>query len=68
MRRPGRAGRKRYWIEPCNRDYKSYGFDLEQSKITEHDRLNVLLLAMAITTLWLIHVGDWLIRSGRSRN
>jgi hypothetical protein len=62
-----RRGRKRYWIEPCNRDYKSYGFDLEQSKITEHDRLNVLLLAMAITTLWLIHVGDWLIRSGRSR-
>jgi hypothetical protein len=62
-----RRGRKRYWIEPCNRDYKSYGFDLEQSKITEHDRLNVLLLAMAITTLWLIHVGDWLIWSGRSR-
>lgn len=62
-----RRGRKRYWIEPCNRDYKSHGFDLEQTKITEHARLNVLLLAMAITTLWLIHLGDGLIRSGRSR-
>ena len=29
--------------------------------------MNVLLLAMAITALWMIHVGDWLIRSGRSR-
>jgi hypothetical protein len=62
-----RRGRKRYWIEPCNRDYKSHGFDLEQSKLTEPARLNVLLLAMAITTLWLIHVGDRLVRTGRSR-
>jgi hypothetical protein len=60
-----RRGRKRYWIEPANRDYKSHGFDLETSKLTDPARLNVLLLAMAITTLWLIHVGDWLIRSGR---
>jgi hypothetical protein len=62
-----RRGRKRFWIEPCNRDYKRHGFDLEQTKITEHTRLNILLLAMAITTLWMIHIGDWLIRSGRSR-
>lgn len=62
-----RRGRKRFWIEPANRDYKSHGFDLEQSKISDPARLNVLLLAMAITTLWLTHLGDWLVRSGRSR-
>jgi hypothetical protein len=62
-----RRGRKRYWIEPCHRDYKSHGFDLEQSQLTDPARLNVLLLGMAITTLWMIHVGDWLIRTGRSR-
>lgn len=62
-----RRGRKRFWIEPGNRDYKSYGFGLEQAKIRDTGRLNILLLVIAITTLWMIHIGDWLIRSGRSR-
>jgi hypothetical protein len=60
-----RRGRKRYWIEPTFRDWKSYGFDLEKSKLDDADRLNVLLLGMAITTVWLIHIGDWLTHSGR---
>ena len=62
MRRPGAGGASATGLSARNRDYKSHGFDLEQSKITEPARLNVLLLAMAITTLWMIHVGDWLIR------
>lgn len=60
-----RRGRKRYWIEPTFRDWKSYGFDLEKSKLADPDRLNVLLLGIALTTVWMIHVGDWLMRSGR---
>lgn len=60
-----RRGRKRYWIEPTFRDWKSYGFDLEKSKLADPDRLDVLLLGVALTTVWMIHVGDWLVRSGR---
>jgi len=60
-----RRGRKRYWIEPTFRDWKSYGFDLEKSKLADPDRLDVLLLGIALTTVWMIHVGDWLVHSGR---
>lgn len=60
-----RRGRKRYWIEPTFRDWKSYGFDLEKSKLDDADRLNVLLLGMALTTVWMIHIGDWLSHTGR---
>jgi hypothetical protein len=60
-----RRGRKRYWIEPGFRDWKSYGFDLERSKLDEAERLNVLLLGMAVTTLWLIHLGEWVSATGR---
>ncbi|MCI0562883.1 MAG: hypothetical protein MN733_30755 [Nitrososphaera sp.] len=59
-----RRGRKRYYIEPTFRDWKSYGFDLEGSKIEDQDRLEVLLLGMAMTTVWMIGVGDWLVVNG----
>ena len=59
-----RRGRKRFWIEPTFRDWKSYGFDLERSQINDPARLNVLLLAIAVTTLWMIHIGEWLTRHG----
>jgi hypothetical protein len=61
-----RRGRKRYWIEPTFRDWKSYGFDLERSQITDRSRLEVLLLGMAVTTVWLIHVGEQLQHSGQA--
>lgn len=54
-----RRGRKRFWIEPLFRDWKSYGFDLESSHITDDLRLNHLLLGMAVATLWLLHLGHW---------
>jgi len=59
-----RRGRKRYYIEPSFRDWKSYGFDLEGSKIKDQDRLEVLLLGMAMTAVWMIAVGDWLEGNG----
>jgi hypothetical protein len=61
-----RHGRKRYWIEPTFRDWKSAGFDLEASQLRDPQRLERLLLAMALTSLWLSHIGEWLQRSGRS--
>ncbi|MFQ5344001.1 MAG: hypothetical protein ACE5F6_20865 [Anaerolineae bacterium] len=60
-----RRGRKRFWVEPTFRDWKSYGFDLECTQIDDPQRLDVLMLGIATTTVWLIHVGDWLTRHGR---
>lgn len=60
-----RQGRKRFWIEPTFRDWKSYGFDLECSQITADHRLDHLLLGMATATLWLLHLGHWLVTTNR---
>lgn len=60
-----RRGRKRFWIEPLFRDWKSYGFDLEASQIDDAQRLDRLLLGMAVATLWLLLLGDWVVTSGR---
>jgi hypothetical protein len=65
-RQTWRRGRKRFWIEPTFRDWKSYGFELERSKLDDADRLQVLVLGMAVTTLWLIHLGQWVIATGRA--
>jgi len=55
-----RWGRKRFWIEPTFRDWKSYGFDLETSHVVLEQRFDRLLLAMNVATLWLLHLGHWL--------
>jgi hypothetical protein len=60
-----RRGRKRFWIEPTFRDWKSYGFDLERSQLVHPERLQTLLLAMAVTTLWMVHIGHWVDTTGR---
>lgn len=61
-----RRGRKRYWIEPTHRDWKSYGFDLEKSQLADAGRVRVLMLGINITTLWMIHLGDNLLWNGRA--
>jgi hypothetical protein len=60
-----RRGRKRFWIEPFFRDWKSYGFDLEDSKLVHPHRLTTLLLGMATATLWMMHVGQWVSDTNR---
>jgi hypothetical protein len=62
-----RRGRKRFWIEPTFRDWKSYGFDLEHSQIDQPDRLAVVVLGIAWTTVWMVHLGDWLTRHGQAK-
>ena len=64
-RRTWRRGRKRFWIEPFFRDWKSYGFDLEGSKLVHPARLDTLLLVMAIASLWLVNLGQWVQDTGR---
>ncbi len=61
-----RRGRKRFWIEPTFRDWKSYGFDLEGSRITDDQRLEHLLLGMSVATLWLLHLGFWVEATNRA--
>jgi hypothetical protein len=63
--RSWRRGRKRFWIEPTFRDWKSYGFDLETTHIADDQRLDRLILTMAIATLWLTHLGHWVIATER---
>lgn len=60
-----RRGRKRFWIEPTNRDLKRAGFGLEQSALADSARLSSLFLAMAVTFLWMLHLGQWVSRSGQ---
>lgn len=59
-----RRGRKRFWIEPFFRDWKSYGFDLENSKLEDKQRIKNLVLGMAITSLWMIFLGEELENRG----
>lgn len=59
-----RRGRKRFWIEPTNRDLKGAGFGLEDSAVSDSARLSSLVLAMAVTFLWMLHLGQWVVRSG----
>lgn len=61
-----RQGRKRFWIEPTFRDWKSYGFDLETSQIVDDQHLQCLLLGMAVATLWLLHLGHWVMVNDRA--
>lgn len=60
-----RHGRKRFWIEPTFRDWKSYGFDLESSQIENDHHLNRLLLGMSVATLWMLLLGQWVVDTGR---
>ena len=42
-------------------------FDLEQTQIDDDSRLHLLVLGLAVTTLWMIHIGDWLTHHGHRR-
>ncbi len=48
---------QRPWIETLNRDLKSSGFDLENGKITDTDRLSNLLIPVAFAYILLLMLG-----------
>lgn len=60
-----RRGRKRFWIEPTFRDWKSYGFDLENSKLNKPHQIRSMVLAMAVTYLWMLHLAQTLTKNGQ---
>lgn len=49
-------------VEESFRDDKSGSFDLEATKLRDPERLNHLLLAVAV--LWIYEIGEQVIRSG----
>jgi len=55
---------KRMSIEQSFRDDKSGGFDLEHTRLQHADRLNRLLLASAIATLWCHELGEFVLKRG----
>jgi hypothetical protein len=55
---------KRMHIEQSFRDDKSGGFDLEATKLREPERLNHLLLAIAVAVLWIYEIGESVLRAG----
>ncbi len=54
---------KRMHIEQSFRDEKSGGFDLQATKLQEAERLNHLLLAVAVAVLWIYEIGEQVIRT-----
>lgn len=54
---------KRMHIEESFRDEKSGSFDLEATKLTDPERLNHLLLALAVAVLWIYDIGQNVLRA-----
>lgn len=56
---------QRWPIESSFRDFKSYGFDLEASRIDDPQRFDRLLLGLALAYGWAVRIGHWLDQSGQ---
>jgi len=59
--------RRRSWIEGLFRDFKSGGFQLQNTRLEHADRLDHLLLVMAIAMLWFVAIAQRLIKTGQRR-
>jgi hypothetical protein len=51
-------------IEQSFRDDKSGGFDMQHTRLQHAERLDHLLLAMAIATLWCHELGEFVLKQG----
>ena len=56
---------KRMHVEQSFRDDKSGSFDLAATKLRDAERLNHLLLAVAVATLWIYEIGEQVLRRGK---
>jgi hypothetical protein len=54
---------KRMHVEESFRDDKSGSFDLDATKLTDPERLNHLLLAIAVAVLWIYDIGEHVLRA-----
>jgi len=59
-----RLYKRRMWIEEMFGDMKGHGFDLELSRLRTSDRLSRLTLAICILYVWLVSIGEHVLRHG----
>jgi DDE family transposase len=57
--------RRRAHVEASYQDWKTRGWDLEGSKLTDPNRLNRLLLALVLASWWCLLLGQQVIRTGQ---
>jgi hypothetical protein len=57
---------RRMSIEQSFRDDKSGGFDLEHTRLQHAERVDHLLLAIAIATLWCHELGEFVLKQGEA--
>jgi Transposase DDE domain len=60
-------GKRRMWIETVFRDWQSGGFHLDETGLTDRDRLARLLIVLALAYLWLVSIGRWVVKRGYRR-
>jgi hypothetical protein len=60
-----RLGHRRWGCEPMFRDFKSSGWDFQQSGLQDPDTRHALLLVLSINYLWATSLGRWLCKVGR---
>jgi len=53
-------------IEQSFRDDKSGGFDMQHTRLQHAERIDHLLLAIAITTLWCHELGEFVLKQGET--
>jgi hypothetical protein len=59
--------RRRTWEEELFRDLKGLGWHWEQSRLRRPERVERLLLVLALATLWMLGLGQRVLRRGRRR-
>ena len=57
---------RRMSIEQSFRDDKSGGFDMEHTRLQHAERIDHLLLAIAIATLWCHELGEFVLKQGET--
>ena len=58
---------QRFWVEPTYRDFKSYGWNIEASRIRNPQRFSRLLLGSALAYVWLLQLASHVIKRGWRR-
>lgn len=49
--------RRRFWIEPFHGDIKGHGFDWQTCRLRHPDRIQRLMLVVALAYLWMLNLG-----------
>lgn len=57
-------GKRRMWIETVFRDWQSGGFHLDRSGLMDRQRLERLLIVLALAYLWIVCLGRWVVKRG----